>query len=385
MSAPTVSEATACAAALASLPAMTAGRLAVALRGRDPEQAWALVRRGWVPAELRPARGTDDLAGRWRSHAEAWPPDRVVAACGELGVVPLRPVDQPWGERLEGCDPPVSVLFAAGDPAAAARPCVALVGTRRATALGREVAGVLAADLARAGVAVVSGLAAGIDAAAHAGVLRAAAVDRPVAPPVAVVGCGLDVPYPRANAALWGEVVAAGVVLSEHPPGVGPQPHHFPLRNRIVAALASVVVVVESHRRGGALITADLAVDLGRTVAVVPGSLRNPAAEGTNALLRDGAVPVLDVTDVLVAAGIIDPSAVRGPTGGAADREPEAADPVEQLVLDGLGEGATVDELVHRTGAALGAVVDALDRLDERGILAPKGAHWYRVIRGRAW
>lgn len=369
-----VGDRAACAAALSRLPGMTPARLARVLRGRTPEAAWSLVEEGWAPDELRPPEGRDALVGRWREHASRHPPTAVVAACAELGVRPVLPADLPGGDRLVGVDPPVSVLFAAGDTSILAAPCVALVGTRRATALGREIASVLGADLARAGVAVVSGLAAGIDAAAHAGVLAAEAT-----PPVGVVGSGLDVPYPKANTRLWAAVARTGLLLSEHPPGVGPMAHHFPERNRIVAALSAVVVVVESHRRGGALITADLAGALGRTVGVVPGSLRNPAAEGTNLLLRDAqTVPVLDALDVLIAAGVTSPAARPA-------LQPSGGDATEQLILDHLGEGGTVDQLVARTGVGLGPVVEALDRLDERGLVRPSGPEWQRVLRNSRW
>lgn len=380
MSAPAaVDRATACAAALASLPDMPVSRLLAVLRGRAPEEAWDLVARGRPPGALHPRDGIDALAERWRAHAAAHPPEAVVAACAAVGVRPVLPADLPGADRLQGVQPAVPVLFAAGDLRALARPCVAVVGTRRATALGREVAAVLGGDLARAGVAVVSGLARGIDAAAHQGALAAAAG---AAPPVAVVGTGPDVPYPTSNARLWASVVERGLLLSEYPPGTAAQAHHFPQRNRILAALARVVVVVESHRTGGALITADRAAELGRTVAVVPGSLRNPAAEGCNLLLRDGqVVPVLDSLDVLVAAGVTPPPAGRrDPSGGG-----PPLDAAAQLVLDHLGDGSSVDELVARTGVPLDEVLGALDRLDERGLARPAGANWEPELRSRGW
>jgi DNA processing protein len=279
-----------------------------------------------------------------------------------------------FGERFDGLDPAVSVLFAVGEPAVLALPCIAIVGTRRATSLGRELARSLGRDLAELGVVVASGLALGVDAAAHIGALQGGG-----APPLAVVGTGVDVPYPRTNAALWGAVVDCGLLLSEHPPGTTAEPHHFPQRNRVLAAVASAVVVVESHRVGGALITASLAADIGRPVSAVPGSVRNPAAEGTNQLLRDGASVVLDALDALVVAGVAPQRRARGPRGRAIQRAPgEPLTAPEQLVLDVLGEGATVDELVGRSGAALGAVVGALDQLDERGLVEPDGPRWRR-------
>lgn len=363
---------TACAAALAWLPGMSPARLAVVLDGRTADEAWERVRAGWVPHTFRPRDRQPEIAAAWRTAAASRPPDAAVEACAARGVHPVLPARLPSPDRLAGATPPVSVLFVAGDTDALDRPCVAVVGTRRATALGREVAAVVSGDLARAGVAVVSGLALGIDAAAHRGALGV--LDG--APPVAVVGTGPDVTYPVANARLWSAVAARGVILSEHPPGTTAQAHHFPQRNRIVAALSSVVVVVESHRTGGALITADLAGAMGRTVGVVPGSLRNPAAEGSNQLLREGqVVPILDSLDVLVAAGLTARRA-EGPAPG---------DPVEQLVLDHLGDGATVDQLAARVGLGLDDVLGALDRLDERGLVRPSGSDWQPVLRSKVW
>ena len=365
-----------CAAALASLPDMTPRRLAGVLRHHPPEEAWARVAAGWVPKMVKPAESAPGIADRWRRHAAEHPPDRVWAELVTGGVSVVLPEADGFGDRFDGLDPVVSVLFAVGEPAVLALPCIAIVGTRRATSLGRELARTLGRDLAGLGVAVASGLALGVDAAAHTGALQAGG-----APPLAVVGTGVDVPYPRTNAALWGAVVDCGLLLSEHPPGTTAEPHHFPQRNRVLAAVASAVVVVESHRVGGALITASLAADIGRPVGAVPGSVRNPAAEGTNQLLRDGASVVLDALDALVIAGVAPPRPAgrrgrRGQPAAWLPREPLTAP--EQLVLDVLGEGATVDELVGRTGAALGAVVGALDQLDERGLVEPDGPRWRR-------
>ena len=160
----------------------------------------------------------------------------------------------------------------------------------------------LGRDLGRAGVRVVSGLALGIDAAAHHGALDAEADGG--APPIGVVGSGLDVTYPRAHGALWTAVAAAGVLVGEAPLGAAPEPWRFPARNRIIAALGSVVVVVESHPRGGSRHTVDAAEARGRQVLAVPGSVRSPASRFTNELLADGCHPARDVTDVLVALGL---------------------------------------------------------------------------------
>ncbi|MGD9796358.1 MAG: DNA-processing protein DprA, partial [Acidimicrobiia bacterium] len=189
---------------------------------------------------------------------------------------------------------PPAVLFHRGPLDALTNRTVTIVGTRRATALGRTIASDMALTVAAAGVSVVSGLAAGIDTAAHAGALEAGGTR-----PVAVVGTGLDVPYPRSSARVWAQVAADGLIMSQYPPGSQPLHWRFPERNRILAALGEICVVVESHVAGGSMITVRVADDLGRTICAVPGSVRSPASEGPNKLLVDGCTPVRDGDDVL--------------------------------------------------------------------------------------
>ena len=206
-----------------------------------------------------------------------------------------------------------AVLFALGDPGVLeSRARVAIVGTRSATHYGRQVASELAQELSSSGVVVVSGLALGIDGAAHAGALRGGTGE--AAPPVAVVGTGLDVVYPNSNKALWELVASRGCVFSESPLGTRPHPGVFPARNRIIAALSNVVVVVESHYGGGSLYTAEAAARRSIPVCAVPGSVRSRASDGTNALLVDGCIPVRDATDVLVAISLAGTGQPREPT-----------------------------------------------------------------------
>jgi DNA processing protein len=230
----------------------------------------------------------------------------------------------------------------------------------------------LGRDLAAAGVVVVSGLASGIDGAAHRGALAAGG-----APPVGVVGSGLDVVYPRGQDKLWHAVAAAGTLLSEAPLGGRPERWRFPARNRIIAALADLVVVVESHRRGGSLHTVDEADRRGRDVMAVPGSVRNPAAAGTNDLLAEGRVPVCSVDDVLVALGL-----GQARSGDPTDRRvpPDHAD---RPVLEAVGwQPSTLDQLVLRTGRDLGGLAPALDRLCGAGWVARHGGWYERVAAG---
>ena len=198
--------------------------------------------------------------------------------------------------------------------AACAPPAVAMVGARAPSAAGERFARTLARELAEAGVSVISGLALGIDAAAHAGALDGGGRT------VAVLGCGIDRDYPRRNAALAARIAAAGAIVSEWGPGVEPAPWRFPVRNRIVAALAQATVVVEATRRSGALITADHALAIGRDVLAVPGAPWLELGGGTLALLRAGAAPVGGAGDVLDALGVqmeVEPARREPPAGVA--------------------------------------------------------------------
>lgn len=267
---------------------------------------------------------------------------------------------------------PAPVLYRQGRAIRREGPSVAIVGTRRATGLGREIARELGFGLAEAGVSVVSGLALGIDGAAHDGALLAGG-----APPVAFVGGGADVVYPRRHADLWARVRAAGTVASEAPPGAKPSAWRFPARNRLIAACADLVVVVESRETGGSLLTVNEAIRRDRQVMAVPGSVRNPAASGTNALLADGCAPVLSVDDVVVALGL-------SQAAQAARRDA----PVERARFDGQPVGATArtvlaacddgpcstDELAARTGLAIEPVLAAVSELLVAGRLVDDGA-----------
>lgn len=191
-------------------------------------------------------------------------------------------------------NPPLA-LFVAGDPSRLWHPAVAVVGSRAPTPGGRDNAADFARALAASGLAVISGLAAGIDTAAHQAVLAGGGAT------VAILGTGPDVPYPRANAALHARIAETGAVVSEHLPGTGARPAHFPSRNRIIAGLSLGTVVIEAAERSGALITARLAAEAGREVFALPGSIHNPLARGCHRLIRDG-VALIERPDELTAA-----------------------------------------------------------------------------------
>jgi DNA processing protein len=250
-------------------------------------------------------------------------------------------------------DPPVGVFVRGDGDMPQAEPTVAIVGARACSPYGTTVARSLGRELAAAGVIVVSGLARGIDGAAHRGALEMGTT-------LAVLGCGIDRDYPRAHASLAAEITAEGWVVSEYAPGVEPAPWRFPARNRIVAGLSDATVVVEARERSGALITADLALDEGREVLAVPGEITSQLSAGTNHLLRLGATPVTCAGDVLRALG------VRAPPPPAAPALEARLDAIRAVVAD-APTGA--DEVVRRTGLDAARVAAALAELELLGVI----------------
>jgi DNA processing protein len=363
------------AAALAGLPNMGPARLLALVLRWPPPVAWARVRDGsWAKEpSLVTAMGSawERTGERWAAATarldveERW---RVHCAAG-VGIAAIGSAAYP--SALASDIEPPGVLFWRGDPAVISGPRVAIVGTRAATRYGIDVAFELGRDLAAAGVAVVSGLALGIDGAAHSGALAGE-----VAPPIAVVGSGLDVIYPPAHGPLWREVARRGVVLTESPLGARPSRWRFPARNRLIAGLADALIVVESRARGGSMHTVDEAIRRGRTVYAVPGPVRSEASTGTNRLLGEGALPVCDSSDVLVGLGLT--SALRRST--TEHRPAPHADDVP--VLDALGwQPASVDQLALRTGLDVGRLVVALARLSGDGWVCDREGWYERVAR----
>ena len=368
-------------AALASLPEVGPARLSSLLARGHPREVLDRLASGRVAAdaELAAACGRGDptaLLRAWRAAASGIDVDALWAAHVDGGVTVLVPSDAGWPARFDDDPDPPAVLFTRGDPEAlVGRPVAAVVGTRGCSRYGWDVAHRLGRELAAAGVVVVSGLARGIDGAAHRGALDAGA-----APPAGVVGTGLDVVYPRQARALWEEVASHGVLVSEAPLGTRPARWRFPARNRLIAALADVVVVVESAASGGALHTVDEALARDRPVLAVPGPVTSPSSVGTNRLLRDVAQPACDTDDVLTALGV-----APGATGRAtAAPPPPPLDGDAAAVLDAVGwTSATLDAAAGRSGRTLGTTATALARLEAMGLVAPDGpGRWVRVSTG---
>jgi DNA processing protein len=346
--------------ALASTPAIGPSTLRDLLASDLPSVAWL---RTCAASGASPR----DVARIWEHHAE-------------LGVRVLMAQHPSFPRRLAGDPQAPALLFCLGEPTVLGdAPTVALVGTRAPTRYGIGVAAQLGADLSATGVSVVSGLALGIDGAAHEGACGAGA------PPIGVVAGGLDDPYPRRHARLWARVAAQGAIVSESPAGVRTEKWRFPVRNRLLAALSDVVVVVESRHQGGSRRTVDAAMARGIPVGAVPGSIRSPTSEGTNALLADGAFPVCSVGDILVALSLAGaPVAAHVPTPAAASghrtshREPTSAE--DRRVYEALSpDPAPLDDLARAARLDLGALCGALQRLARAGLARDVGGWWQRA------
>ncbi len=304
---------------------------------------------------------------------------------GKMSVTYIGATDYP--ELLLNDPARPAVLFYRGDLEVLQQRRVGIVGTRSATAAGRYMASHLAYDLSEQGVAIVSGLARGVDAWAHKGVLLAierdtksdnetlCASDSHCGQPIAVVASGLDVTYPKENADLWKFVAENGLLITESPPGTLPEAFRFPLRNRILAALCELVVVVESHAKGGSMITVEEAQLRDITVMAVPGSPRAMSSAGSNLLLQQGCAPVVDSIDVMVALGL--DNRRNHPQVFDSRRTPSLQD--QKLISQMRGEAVTLDQLLMRTSTDLVQTALALGRLESEGWVV-NNAGWWEVL-----
>ena len=319
--------------------------------------------------------------------------ERTLAWASEAGnrVLTLADADYPR-QLFDITDPPV-LLYVKGEPALLSRPGIALVGARSATAAGEANAEAFARTLAQQGLVVVSGLALGIDAAAHRGALAAGSTG---AGTVAVIGTGIDRIYPARNAALAREIAAAGAVVSEFPLGTPPLQHNFPRRNRLIAGLAEGVLVVEAALGSGSLITARLATETGREVFAIPGSIHSPLSRGCHRLIRDGAKLVETAEDVVeelrgrlgwpapVAASVKDRRS-RGAVPAVPAAPPRQAaialDGERTRVLEAIGhDPVDLDTIAARCGLTVDALYAILLPLELEGRLAKlPGGRFQRI------
>lgn len=262
-----------------------------------------------------------------------------------------------------------AVLYVLGSPAALSEPQLAMVGSRHPTPPGRDTAREFALHFARIGLGITSGLARGIDAASHEGALAGGGIT------IAVYGSGLDVVYPREHRLLAARIREQGALVSEFPPGTAPRRANFPRRNRIVSGLALGTLVVEASLRSGSLDTARHALDQGREVFAIPGSIHNPVARGCHKLIREGAKLVESAADILTELKIplgslpLEPPRKEARAGAAA---PRAMDKEYEMLLDALGfEPASIDTLVERTGLPSDSIASMLLILELNGRVAP--------------
>jgi DNA processing protein len=333
------------------LIAALAGWLDIEWRRRDaPARVLSL-----PDAALLDASGDRSVRRRYR----AFDPGAARARVQERELVAICRCEETYPAGLRELTDPPAVLHVAGAPECVGTvDAVAVVGARRATDYGLTVAHDIGRGLSAAGVSVVSGLALGVDSAAHTG-----ALDGP-SPPVAVLAGGADRPYPASKRRLHAAVCAAGAVVSEMPPGTGIHRWAFVARNRLIAALARVVVVVEATERSGSLTTADLGAEIGRTVAAVPGRVNCALAEGVNGLIRDGAMLVRGVADVLDALSEL--------TGSQYEIAPRAAahlEPGLRRLLGEIGAGHSTLPMLAARGIAARDVLAGLGELEARGLV----------------
>jgi DNA processing protein len=284
----------------------------------------------------------------------------ALARAAADGLTPLAWSDPAYPPALWAIIDPPPVLWTRGSPAALERPAVAIVGSRAASPYALDVAGRLAADLAARGLTVVSGLARGVDSAAHRGALSVGGST------IAVLGCGADVIYPPEHAALARAIEPHGLIVSELVPGTRPLPQFFPQRNRIISGLSRAVVVVEAGDRSGALITAQCALDQGRDVFAVPGNILSGRNSGGHALLRDGARIVESADDILEELG------ERRGAASAGRLRPAAADPL--LACLPPGEACDLDAISERSGLSPARLLPRLFELELEGLVRRAGA-----------
>ncbi|RMF44842.1 MAG: DNA-protecting protein DprA [Planctomycetota bacterium] len=317
------------------------------------------------PRELTDVDGVSPtLAARMRSADARQRAQQVADQCRELGIAILLPEDPEFPRLLREIPDPPMVLFYRGQWSPSDAMAIAIVGTRGATQYGRSQAELLARSLARAGLTIVSGLARGIDAAAHHAALEAEGRT------IAVQAGGIDAIYPPQHRELAGRIERAGVIVGEVPPGAKPKKGMFPQRNRLISGLALGTIVVEAGTRSGALITARLAGEQGREVFAVPGLVTNPRSRGCHQLLRDGAVLVESAQDVLDALGPLVEGVTLSP--GQTIRHPAEMQLNEQetLVLQAIGvEPTDINKVIVASGLPVPRVLGTISVLEMKKLI----------------
>jgi len=322
---------------------------------------------GAQPGRLRQMldEGTVDRLVGVRNRGEV---DRTIERMIETGIIAVTLLDDEYPELLAEIPAPPPLLYVKGDLLRGDRQAVAIVGTRRMTAYGRDLTASIAAGLARAGVTIVSGLALGVDGTAHQAALDAGGRT------LAVKGCGIAHPYPATHRKMSADIAGSGALIAEYPPDRKPDAANFPARNRLISGLSLATVVVEAPERSGALITVSFAADQGRDVFVVPGDVRSLMSAGCNALLRDGARAVRSAEDILEDLDI----------GGRATASPMQTtlpmDDAERRVMATLSrEPKHIDEIAAALGLPIHQLATQLMMLELKGAVRNTGAQHYAV------
>ncbi len=332
------------------------------------EEAWK--------AEAEELRSFKFLRGKvesWLALRKTLEPLRYVESLSNKGYEVVTYFDEAYPEPLRSLYDPPAVLYGRGKLKDIDAQAIAVVGARRPTPYGRQVARMLARDLARAGVWVISGMARGIDTEAHLGALEGQGST------VAVLGSGLDVVYPRENKGLCQRIADNGAVISEFPPATPPEPKNFPIRNRIISGLAKGVLVVEARAKSGALITVDWALEQGRDVFAVPGPITSELSQGTNHLIKQGAKPVTSVEDILEEYQVVLKACgnASGEVAGAGLSKEQ-----ERLLHLVSGQPVHLDELVRLSGLPYGQLSGLLLELEIRGIIEVLPGNYVIRLRG---
>lgn len=293
-----------------------------------------------------------------------------MAKVERLGVQLVTLTDDDYPALLRTIPDAPTVLYIRGSLISADEPSLAIVGTRKASSYGRDVAFSLSKALARESVAIVSGLAQGIDSAAHQGALDGGGRT------IAVLGCGIDIVYPAANKPLAGRIVENGALISEFPIGTPPEGRNFPRRNRIISGLSLGVLLVEAPEQSGALLTVEKALEQGRDVFAVPGSIFSPISRGPNRLIQDGAKLVNDVRDILDEMNI----AQRNMQVRQTTEKIAPANDVEASLLGILGHHPIhIDDLVRQSGVPVTLVSSTLTLLELKGLIQIAGSMQYTL------
>ena len=336
--------------------------------------------------KFRQLVGLDQAGLDWITRPDNERLDADLAWLAKPGHRLLRCDEADFPPQLETLPQPPAALFVAGDPAVLLGPQVAIVGARSASAQGLATARDFARTLSRAGLIITSGMADGIDGAAHTAALEAGGKT------VAVVGTGPDLVYPRKHRDLAARIVENGVIASEFPPGTRARPDHFPRRNRLIAGLALGTLVVEAGLQSGSLITARLAAEAGKEVFALPGSIHNPLAKGCHRLIRDGARLVetaAEVIEALAPAAQAQGAELKARLQAADDFEAlpsgppsRTQDPDYKALIAALGDvPASLDELAGHTGLSPAALSSMLLLLELDGVVAPAvNGRWQRLV-----